>query len=57
MRIIRNHGGAATSLTRGGVEIENAHMPENTRQYHAGELRLLSAVRDVIVAQMLEKIS
>lgn len=40
-----------------GVEIENAHMPENTRQYHGGELRLLRAIRYVIVAQMLEKIS
>ena len=39
------------------VELENVHMPENTRQYHGGELRLLRAIRYVIVAQILQKIS
>jgi serine/threonine-protein kinase HipA len=40
-----------------GVEDENAQMPDNTRQYHGGELRLLRAIRYVIVAQMLQKIA
>jgi serine/threonine-protein kinase HipA len=38
------------------VEHENAQMPANTRQYHGGELRLLRAIRHVIVAQMLQRI-
>jgi serine/threonine-protein kinase HipA len=38
------------------VEQENAQMPANIRQYHGGELRLLRAIRHVIVAQMLQRI-
>ena len=40
-----------------GIEQENTELPENTRQYHGGELRLLRAIRFVIVAQMLERIA
>jgi serine/threonine-protein kinase HipA len=39
------------------VEHENAQVPANTRQYHGGELRLLRAIRHVIVAQMLQRIA
>jgi serine/threonine-protein kinase HipA len=39
------------------VELDNAQMPANTRQYLGGELRLLRAIRHIIVAQMLQKIS
>lgn len=39
------------------IEQENAELPESTRQYQGGELRLLRAIRYVIVAQMLHKIS
>lgn len=40
-----------------GIEQENARLPESTRQYQGGELRLLRAIRYVIVAQMLQKVS
>lgn len=40
-----------------GIEEENAELPESTRQYQGGELRLLRAIRYVIVAQMLLKVS
>lgn len=39
------------------VELENAKLPDNTRQYQGGELRLLRAIRFVIVAQMIQKIA
>jgi serine/threonine-protein kinase HipA len=38
------------------VELENTLLPESSRQYQGGELRLLRAIRYVIVAQMLKKI-
>lgn len=40
-----------------GIEQDNAKLPDNTRQYQGGELRLLRAIRFVIVAQMLERIA
>lgn len=40
-----------------GIEEENAELPESTRQYQGGELRLLRAIRYVIVARMLLKVS
>jgi serine/threonine-protein kinase HipA len=39
------------------VEHDNAQLPTNTRQYQGGELRLLRAIRHIVVAQMLQKIS
>ena len=39
------------------VEHDNAQLPADTRQYLGGELRLLRAIRHIIVAQMLQKIS
>lgn len=39
------------------VEHDNAQLPTNTRQYLGGELRLLRAIRHIIVAQMLKKIA
>lgn len=39
------------------VEQENAQLPANTRQYHGGELRLLRAIRYVIIEDMLKRIA
>ena len=39
------------------VEVENTRLPEHTRVYHGGELRLLRAIRHVIIGQMLQRLS
>jgi serine/threonine-protein kinase HipA len=39
------------------IEAENAQMPENTRRFHGGELRLLRAIRYVVVANMLKQLA
>lgn len=49
--------GAELDTIISSVEIENTKMPENTLVYQGGELRLLRAIRYVIVDQMLQKLS
>jgi serine/threonine-protein kinase HipA len=39
------------------VELDNAELPFSARQYLGGELRLLRAIRHIVVAQMLQKIA
>jgi serine/threonine-protein kinase HipA len=39
------------------VEQDNAQLPTTARQYLGGELRLLRAIRHIIVAQMVQKIA
>lgn len=49
--------GPALDAIIASVALENTHLPDNTRQYQGGELRLLRAIRYVIVAPMVQQIS